>query len=185
MRIDPGPERARRLAEEVIPPNLPVLARLLAPANWKGNWGRDFAGSLGLLVRLSLPAMVGMMVQSLYFVVDRVFVGQALDLDAVAGIMIAFPYMIGLQAASMLIGLGAAALVSIRLGEKKKEEAELILGNATTMLVAASVVLTAAGFLALPFVLERLDVTAAVKNCASSTCKSLSSPRGFSWSATG
>jgi putative MATE family efflux protein len=166
MRINPGPERARRLAEEVIPPNLPVLGRLLLPANWDGNWAGKLSGSLGLLVRLSLPAMVGMMVQSLYFFVDRAFVGKALDLDASAGIMIAFPYMLALQAASMLIGLGAAARVSIKLGEKKNDEAELILGNATTMLVAASVVLTVAGFLVLPFVLERLDVTAAVRDYA-------------------
>ena len=106
MRINPGPERARRLAEEVIPPNLPALGRLMLPGNWNRNWARDFGGSMGLLVRLSLPAMVGMMVQSAYFFIDRAFVGKALDLDAGAGIMIAFPYMLALQAASMLIGLG-------------------------------------------------------------------------------
>jgi Na+-driven multidrug efflux pump len=155
MRNNPGPERARKLAEEVIPPNLPGLGRLLLPANWNGNWGRDFGASLGLLIRLSLPAMVGMLVQSAYFFIDRVFVGKALDLDAGAGIMIAFPYMIALQAASMLIGIGAAARVSIKLGEKKHDEAELILGNAATMLFIASAVLTIIGLLALPHVLAQ------------------------------
>ncbi len=166
MRNNPGPERARKLAEEVIPPNLPGLGRLLLPANWTGNWAKDFSASLGLLIRLSLPAMVGMMVQSAYFFVDRVFVGQSLDVDAGAGIMVAFPYMLVLQAAAMLIGIGAAARVSIKLGEKKHEEAELILGNAATMLFIASVVLTIVGFAALPYVLGRLHVNDAVKQYA-------------------
>ncbi len=139
MRINPGPERAKRLAEE------PVSQ---------------------LLIRLSLPAMVGMMVQSAYFFIDRAFVGKAMDVDAGAGIMIAFPYMIALQAASMLIGLGAAALVSIKLGEKKNDEAELILGNATSMLFIASAVLTVIGFLALPYVLQLLNVPDAVREYA-------------------
>jgi putative MATE family efflux protein len=167
MRNNPGPERARRLAEEVIPPNLSGLGRLLLPGNWTEGWASRFSGSLGLLVRLSLPAMVGMLVQSTYFFVDRAFVGKAMDLDAGAGIMIAFPYMIALQAASMLIGIGAAARVSIKLGEKKHEEAELILGNAATMLFIASAVLTVAGLVALPYVMNRLELTDSVREYAS------------------
>ena len=111
--------------------------------------------------------MVGMLVQSTYFFVDRAFVGKAMDLDAGAGIMIAFPYMLVLQAASMLIGIGAAARVSIKLGEKKHEEAEQILGNAATMLFIASAVLTVVGLAALPYVMHRLDVTDSVREYAS------------------
>jgi putative MATE family efflux protein len=81
--------------------------------------------------------------------------------------MIAFPYMLILQAASMLIGIGAAARVSIKLGEKKHEEAEQILGNATTMLFIASVVLTIIGLAALPYVMQRLHVTDPVREYAS------------------
>ena len=51
------------------------------------------------LLRLSLPAMVGMMTQGAYYFVDRVFVGQALNPDALAGITMAFPYMLVLLAA--------------------------------------------------------------------------------------
>jgi putative MATE family efflux protein len=179
MRNNPGPERARKLAEEVIPPNGPELLRLLSPTSWTANWGRDFSASLGLLIRLSMPAMVGMLVQSTYFFVDRAFVGKALDLDAGAGIMIAFPYMLALQAASMLIGIGAAARVSIKLGEKKNEEAELILGNAATMLFLASVVLTIAGFVALPHVLARLEVNDAVKEYAGQYLRVIIFATGF------
>ena len=103
--------------------------------------------------------MVGMMVQGAYYFVDRVFVGQALDPDALAGITIAFPYMLVLQAASMLIGIGAAALVSIKLGEKKTEEAERVLGNAATMLLVASLVLTVVGSWRLRPVLQLMRVS--------------------------
>ena len=92
MQSSPQSERTRRLAEDPIP---------------------------RLLLRLSLPAMVGMMTQGAYYFVDRVFVGQALNPDALAGITMAFPYMLVLLAAAMLIGFGAAAQVSIKLGEKK------------------------------------------------------------------
>ena len=140
-----------------------------------------------LLVRLSLPAMVGMMVQSIYFFVDRAFVGQGLDLDAVAGIMIAFPYMIGLQAASMLIGLGRgrASFNQARREEERRGRVDSGQRRRRCWLLA-SVVLTVAGFLALPYVLAApgRDRTPS-KDCASSTCKSLSSPRAFNWSATG
>ena len=68
--------------------------------------------------------MVGMMTQGAYYAVDRAFVGMALNPDALAGITLAFPYMLVLLAAAMLVGFGAAAQVSIKLGEKKKDEAE-------------------------------------------------------------
>ena len=79
---------------------------------------------------------------------DRVFVGQALNPDALAGITMAFPYMLVLLAAAMLIGFGAAAQVSIKLGEKKTDEAERVLGNAALLLLLCSVVLTVVGLAA-------------------------------------
>lgn len=88
-----------------------------------------------LLWSFSLPAIVGMMVNSLYNVIDRIFVGQGIGPDAIAATTIAFPIMIILFAVSILIGVGATALISIRLGEQKKEEAEKIAGNATMMLI--------------------------------------------------
>src|SRR5208337_966404 len=103
--------------------------------------------------------MVGMMTQGAYYFVDRVFVGQALNPDALAGITIAFPYMLVLLAAAMLIGFGAAAQVSIKLGEKKKDEAELVLGNAALLLLLFSVVLTVVGLALLVPVLHWLGIS--------------------------
>lgn len=100
-----------------------------------------------LLLQFSVPAIVGMMVNALYNVVDRVFIGWGVGALGIAGATVGFPIMIVQMAFGMLIGMGAATLVSIRLGEKKKEEAERIIGTALTLLVVISVLLGAAGLI--------------------------------------
>lgn len=88
-----------------------------------------------LLIRFSLPPIVGMMVNALYNVVDRVFIGQGVGSLALAGVTLSFPIMIGMNAMSVLVGVGANSLFSIRMGEGRREEAERILGNAAVLLV--------------------------------------------------
>lgn len=94
---------------------------------------------LGLLIKFSIPAIVGMMVNALYNIVDRIFIGNSSDLGSygLAGITIGFPIMITLLAIGILFGLGGATLFSIRLGEGRRDEAENVLGNAFTLLIIA------------------------------------------------
>ena len=77
-----------------------------------------------LLFKFSLPAIVGMVVNSLYNVVDRIFIGNYVGPYGIAGITIGFPIMIILMSMGLLFGVGGATLFSIRLGEGKVEEAE-------------------------------------------------------------
>ena len=100
-----------------------------------------------LLVQFSIPAIVGMLVSALYNVIDRIFVGQGIGSLGIAGVTIGFPLMIVQMAFSMLIAIGANSLISIRLGEQKKDEAELIMGNAVVLLVLLAVLLTAGGLI--------------------------------------
>jgi putative MATE family efflux protein len=100
---------------------------------------------VGLLLRFSAPAIVGAVAQALYQIIDTVFVGQAIGNDGIAGTTVALPTMIGVVAFGMLVGIGAAALISIRLGERRKNEAEAILGSALFLLIVASVVITTFG----------------------------------------
>ena len=88
-----------------------------------------------LLWTFSLPAIIGMLVNSLYNIVARIFVGRGIGAVAIAATTVAFPIMIILMAVSVLIGVGATALISIRLGENRKEEAEKVIGNAMLMLI--------------------------------------------------
>jgi putative MATE family efflux protein len=104
-------------------------------------------GVLSLLVKFSAPAIVGMMAQALYNFIDALFVGRAMGDDAIAAIGVAFPFMLIVLAFGMLIGFGATAQISIRLGQQRKAEAERILGNAAVLLVLASVAITILGLL--------------------------------------
>ena len=92
-----------------------------------------------LLIQFSIPATVGMLVNTLYNIVDRIYIGNSPDMgsNGIGGITLVFPIMIILMAMGMLFGVGGATLFSIRLGERKKEEAENVLGNAFVMLMIA------------------------------------------------
>ncbi|MCJ7688699.1 MAG: MATE family efflux transporter, partial [Clostridiaceae bacterium] len=97
-----------------------------------------------LLMKFSIPAIVGMLVNALYNIVDRIFIGRV-DTLALSGVTITFPISIIIMAFGMLVGIGAAALISIRLGQQKKEAAEHILGNALTLIIIISIIVTILG----------------------------------------
>jgi putative MATE family efflux protein len=96
-----------------------------------------------LLWRFSGPAMVAMVVNALYNVVDRLYIGQGVGRDAIAGLTLTLPYMTVLAAFGMLVGIGSGALVSIRLGQGRHDEAEQVLGQAVALFCALFAVLPA------------------------------------------
>lgn len=95
-----------------------------------------------LLWDYSLPAVTGMLVNALYNVVDSIFVGRGVGELGLAAVTIAFPLMLILMAFGMLVGIGATAQVSIKIGEKNKVGAEKILGNAFSLALIIAVALT-------------------------------------------
>ena len=99
-----------------------------------------------LLMRFSLPAIVGMVVGALYNVVDRIFLGTVSG-QAIGAVYITFPVFLVIMAISMLIGIGATTLISIRLGEGAHDEAERILGNAFVLMIIAALALVTVIFL--------------------------------------
>ena len=86
-----------------------------------------------LLLHYAMPAVIGTMVNALYNIVDRIFIGQGVGPLAMAGLTLTFPILLFLQAFGMLIGAGAATRVSIYLGRRENEMAEKVLGNAFTL----------------------------------------------------
>lgn len=107
-----------------------------------------------LLLTFSIPAITGMMVNALYNIVDRIFIGNGVGSLGIAGITIGFPIMLVGMAFGMLFGFGATSLISIKLGERKKEEAERILGNGTALLIISSIILTVLGLVYLDPLLQ-------------------------------
>lgn len=98
-----------------------------------------------LLLKFSLPAIVGMLVNALYSVIDSAFVGRGVGDLALAGVTVTFPIVIIMIAFIMLIAMGATSLISIRLGEDKGSEAELIVGNALALFFIVGIILTITG----------------------------------------
>ncbi len=87
-----------------------------------------------LLWRYCLPAVVGMIVMSLYNIIDRIFIGQGVGPEAIAGLAITFPVMNLSAALGVLIGAGGSARISILLGAGDREGAKKVLGNALVLL---------------------------------------------------
>lgn len=104
--------------------------------------GKDKVGSL--LFKLSMPAIVAQLVNLLYNMVDRIFIGQMSNGEiAIAGIGVAFPVIIIVSAFSALVGMGGAPLAAIRMGEGNDDAAEEIMTNSFSMLMILSVIITA------------------------------------------
>ncbi|MFL0245747.1 MATE family efflux transporter [Candidatus Clostridium stratigraminis] len=119
--------------------------------------GEESVGKL--LWKFSLPAIVGMLVNALYNIIDRIFVGKGVSELAITAITIAFPIMNIIMAFGMLIGIGAAATVSIKLGQQNKKEAEHILGNAFVLIIISSLLVTVFGLVYLEPILRFLGAS--------------------------
>lgn len=98
-----------------------------------------------LLFKLSVPAIIGMMVHGLYNLVDTIFVGRFTGTLGIGGITIAFPIQMIMLGIGMTIGIGGASLVSRRMGEKDREGASLTLGNAVFLSLISGVICMVAG----------------------------------------
>ena len=89
-----------------------------------------------LLLKYSLPAVVGTVVMAIYNIIDSIVIGHAIDdPNVVSGIAVTFPVMNLGTALGMLIGAGAATRVSIVMGQNNRRQAEIILGNSVQLTI--------------------------------------------------
>ncbi len=95
-----------------------------------------------MLFVFALPAIIATSATSVYNIIDRIFIGHAVGELGLAGMTIALPVMNLATAFGTLVGAGAAALTSIRLGERENEKATLILGNALLLNIIISIAFT-------------------------------------------
>ena len=98
-----------------------------------------------LLVRLAVPTITAQIVNMLYNIVDRIYIGHIPEEGALAltGLGLCFPVLMLVTAFSSLVGMGGAPQASIKMGKQDNEGAERILGNCFIVLIALAVMLTA------------------------------------------
>lgn len=97
-----------------------------------------------LVIKLAVPAMIAQLVNVLYSIIDRMYIGNIKEIGdvALAGVGVCGPIVTLLSSFGTLVGLGGSILLAMRLGEKKQKEASQILANSFFLLILFSVVLT-------------------------------------------
>ena len=109
-----------------------------------------------LMLQLMIPAVVAQVVNLLYNIVDRIYIGHIAGIGAAAltGVGLFTPILMLLNAFAMLVGAGGAPRTAIALGQGDKEQAEKIISNSFTMLLLFSVVLTVVFYAGAPTLLR-------------------------------
>lgn len=104
--------------------------------------GKDKIG--GLIIRLAVPSIAAQLVNALYNIVDRIYIGHidVIGSTALTGVGVTFPLILIISAFSALIGMGGAPRAAIKMGAGDNDGAEKILGNCTSVLIGLSIVLT-------------------------------------------
>ena len=100
-----------------------------------------------LLLKYSVPAIIGMIVNALYNVVDRIFIGNIPGVGslAITGVGVTMPITTIILGFAMLVGVVATTTISIKLWQGRKEEAAKVIGNAISLAVILSLILTIVG----------------------------------------
>lgn len=95
-----------------------------------------------LLMQYAIPAIIAMTASSLYNMVDSIFIGHGVGTLAISGLALTFPLMNLAAAFGSLVGVGAATLVSVKLGQKDYDTAKSVLGNVVILNVLIGVLFT-------------------------------------------
>lgn len=102
-----------------------------------------------LLLQYAIPAIVAMAASSVYNIIDGIFIGQGVGSEAIMGLALTSPLMSLIAAFGAMVGVGAATLMSVKLGQKDYVTAQKILGNVVIMNLSLGIVL---GMLLLIFI---------------------------------
>jgi putative MATE family efflux protein len=121
-----------------------------------------------LLLTFAIPAIVGLMINALYNIVDRIFVGNGVGAMGLAGIAVSFPSFIIMMAFGMMVGVGGSVNFAIRLGQGKVAVAERILANSLVLIVILTVILVAVQLTFLEDVLRFFGATETIMPYAKS-----------------
>ena len=108
---------------------------------------------------MSIPCIISLLVNSLYNIVDQIFIGQGVGYLGNGATNVVFPLTMVCLAFALMLGDGASSYLSLKLGEKKKEEAAKGVGNGILLSVIASILLCAVSLIFLPQLLNLFGCT--------------------------
>ena len=103
-----------------------------------------------LLIAFAVPCVISSLINSVYNIVDQIFIGKGVGALGNAATNVLFPLIILLSAVASLIGNGGAANLSLKLGEQKKTEAAKSIGQTVVLTVIASITLGLGSYILLP-----------------------------------
>ncbi len=122
-----------------------------------------------LIFKLAIPTVLAQLVNLLYNIVDRIYVGRIPETGSLslAGLGVTFPIILLVSAFAMLAGMGGASRAAVKMGAKDNDTAEKILGNSTMLLIIFSVVLALVFMLTKDWILLRFGASEATLPYAS------------------
>ena len=121
-----------------------------------------------LLAQLAIPAVVAQIINLLYNIVDRIYIGHIPGIGAAAltGVGLFAPILMLLNAFAMLVGSGGAPRAAIAMGKKDHDTAEKIVGNCFTLLTGFAVILTILFYISAPTLLKLFGASSATMSYA-------------------
>ncbi|MCM1473530.1 MAG: MATE family efflux transporter, partial [Muribaculaceae bacterium] len=96
-----------------------------------------------LMVKFSVPSILGMLVSSLYNIVDQLFIGRAVGIDGNSATNVAFPFTTACTALALLFGIGGASCFNLTMGRGDKKQAGYFAGNSFSLLAVSGIILSA------------------------------------------
>jgi len=115
-----------------------------------------------LLIKLSLPATVGMFVMAFYGIADAIFIGRGVGPLGIGGVAIVFPYQMIVLAIGQLLGIGGASIISRSLGANDRDKAEKTLGNVYLMAFILGILIALFGLIFIDPILSAFGATKAI-----------------------
>ena len=112
------------------------------------NLGKDKINKL--ILSFSIPCVISMLINSIYNIVDQIFIGKGVGTLGNAATNVIFPLIIIFNVVAGLIGNGAAANLSLKLGEKNKKAAAKSIGQAVSLTIILSIVISGIAYIFLP-----------------------------------
>ncbi len=116
-----------------------------------------------LMLKFSVPCVISLLVNSLYNIVDQIFIGRGVGYLGNGATNVVFPLSVVGMAIAFMLGDGASAYLSLKLGEKKKDEASKGVANGIILSVISSLILCIGSFIFLPQLLNLFGCTDVLK----------------------